>query len=101
MKTITQFIKENINESHSNLNIEDVILSIENVCDGNDWILDPQRSREGTFADAVKSVGSIFDVLEFHTAFGDLASDLDCDEDELMDFIYDNDDELMKEMGLK
>ena len=26
MKSITQFIKENINESHSNLNIEDVIL---------------------------------------------------------------------------
>lgn len=101
MKSITEFIKENINESHSNFDIEDVIMSIENVCDGNDWTIDPNRSRKGTFADAVKANGSIYDVLEFHTMFGDLADDLGCDEDELMDFIYDNNDELMQEMGIK
>lgn len=102
MKSITEFIKENINESHTALNIEDVVSSIEYVCDGDEWRLGPSiTSRTGSFEQAVDAAGSLYDVLELHAMFGDLADDLDCDEDELIDFIYDNEAEIMKKMDLK
>lgn len=101
MKSITEFIKENINESNSTLEMEDVVSAIENVCDGDDWYLDAHGSRKGTFADAVKDNGSIYDVLEFATMWDALAEELDCEEDEIIDFVYDNDEELQKELGIK
>ena len=102
MKPITEFIKENINESHTALNIEDVVSSIEYVCDGDEWRLGASiTSRTGSFEQAVYAAGSLYDVLELHAMFGDLADDLDCDEDELIDFIYDNEAEIMKKMDLK
>jgi hypothetical protein len=102
MKSITEFINENINESHTKLNVEDVVSSIEYVCDGDEWRLGPSiTSRTGSFEQAVDAAGSLYDVLELHAMFGDLADDLDCDEDELMDFISDNENEITKELGFK
>lgn len=101
MKSITQFINENISKSNSTLNFEDVIAAIELIGDRESWYLDADGGSKGSFEYAVKRNKSIYDVLEFHMAWEDLAKELDCEEKEIGDFVYDNEDELLKKMGFR
>ena len=100
MKSIIEFINENINESHMKFYIEDVADAIYHVCrDGDDWSCGPGQG-VGDFEDAVESTGSLYDVLAYHNQIDKIADYLDCNKDEIDEFIYNNEDKIMKEMGL-
>lgn len=102
MKSLTEFIKCSINESNVKFDIDRLASEIKYSCNGNYWKLDSSsNSHTGSFKEAVNAAGSLYDVLKRNNAFGMLADDFGCDEDELMNFIYDNNDELMQKMGIK
>lgn len=101
MKSIIEFINKNINESHVKFEIEDVVDAIYRKCSGgSNWCLGPGDGN-GDFEDAVKNTGSLYDVLAYHNQFDKLADYFDCDKNEIDEFIYNNEDEIMKEMEFK
>ena len=101
MKSIIEFINVNIYESYMKFEIEDVADAINNVCSGgDDWLCGPGQG-VGSFEDAVENTGSLYDVLAYHNQFDKIADYFDCNKDEIDEFIYNNEDKIMKEMGFK
>lgn len=90
MKDLTQFIGEALNEAKTIPGIgrnsfEDIAYEIEKEGDDNneDWYK------------VLKDI-YVYDALEYWAAFGDLAKKLKVDEDELRDWVEENDEALKK-----
>ena len=100
MKSLIEFIKCGINESNTKFDIDRLASEINYSCNWGKWKLDSSStSCSVSFKEAVNDTGSLYDVLKLNNAFTLLADDLGCDEDELMNFIYDNNDELTQKIG--
>lgn len=93
MKNINQFIKE------SHINYDDVYNALyDYLSNGDDFALDSSANKTGSGRECLKEIGSIGDILDFHDGWEEVADNCDIDVDTLQDFVYDNEDKLIKEL---
>lgn len=100
MKDIKNYILESSKIYEGKLNINDVVGAIENNTYGDDWPLDPHGNKTGEFADAYEQTGSIADIFDFCDTWDAIADELNCDVDELQDFVYDNEEKIAHMLNL-